>query len=405
MAVDLSYPDQVVDLVAKTEDFIRDVVLPVEDAHGGDIAAAGGEAARIELQKAAKEAGVFAPHVAVEYGGHGLGMVDRAPVFEAAGYSLFGPTALNIAAPDEGNMHMLAHIATDEQKQQFLAPLAAGDTRSAFAMTEPAPGAGADPNALRTRAEKVAGGWKINGHKHFITGADGAGFFIIMARTSGEPGQRGGATMFLAPADTPGLKVGRHISTLDKSMIGGHCEVFFEDLFVPDSAVLGEVDQGFAYAQVRLGPARMTHVMRWLGAARRGHDVAVGYVAEREGFGSRLGDLGMIQKMIADNEIDIAATRALLVQACWALDGGSHAGNETSIAKTFAAEAIFRIVDRSVQMCGGLGVSEDLPLARLSREVRPFRVYDGPSEVHRWAIAKRTVGAARKAAAAKAAKS
>ena len=398
MAVDLSYSDDVRDLIARTEQFVRDEVLPVEDAHGGDITAAGGDAIRADLQKAAKAAGVFAPHAPVEYGGHGLGMSDRAPVFEAAGYSLFGPTALNIAAPDEGNVHMLAHIASDEQKQQFLAPLAAGDVRSAFAMTEPAPGAGADPNALTTRAEKVSGGWRINGRKHFITGADGAGFFIIMARTSGEPGQRGGATMFLAPAETEGLKVGRHITTLDRSMIGGHCEVDFEDVFVPDSAVLGEVDQGFAYAQVRLGPARMTHVMRWLGAARRGHDTAVRYVAEREGFGSRLGDLGMIQKMIADNEIDIAATRALLVRACWELDQGSHASNATSIAKTFAAEAIFRIVDRSAQMCGGLGVSEDLPIARLTREVRPFRVYDGPSEVHRWAIAKRAVGAVRKAA-------
>lgn len=398
MAVDLSYSDHVRDLIARTEQFVRDEVLPVEDAHGGDITAAGGDVIRTDLQKAAKAAGVFAPHAPVEYGGHGLNMSDRAPVFEAAGYSLFGPTALNIAAPDEGNVHMLAHIASDEQKQQFLAPLAAGDVRSAFAMTEPAPGAGADPNALNTRAEKVSGGWKINGRKHFITGADGAGFFIVMARTSGESGQRGGATMFLAPADTAGLKVGRHIDTLDRSMIGGHCEVDFEDLFVPDSAVLGEVDQGFAYAQVRLGPARMTHVMRWLGAARRGHDTAVRYVAEREGFGSRLGDLGMIQKMIADNEIDIAATRALLVQACWELDQGSHAANATSIAKTFAAEAIFRIVDRSAQMCGGLGVSEDLPIARLTREVRPFRVYDGPSEVHRWAIAKRAVGAVRKAA-------
>ena len=398
MAVDLSYSDHVRDLIARTEQFIRDEVLPVEDAHGGDITAAGGDAIGAELQKAARAAGVFAPHAPVEYGGHGLNMSDRAPVFEAAGYSLFGPTALNIAAPDEGNVHMLAHIASDEQKQQFLAPLAAGDVRSAFAMTEPAPGAGADPNALNTRAEKVPGGWKINGRKHFITGADGAGFFIIMARTSGEPGQRGGATMFLAPAETDGLKVGRHITTLDRSMVGGHCEVDFDDVFVPDSAVLGEVDQGFAYAQVRLGPARMTHVMRWLGAARRGHDTAVRYVAEREGFGSRLGDLGMIQKMIADNEIDIAATRALLVQACWELDQGSHASNATSIAKTFAAEAIFRIVDRSAQMCGGLGVSEDLPIARLTREVRPFRVYDGPSEVHRWAIAKRAVGAVRKAA-------
>ncbi|NMD97541.1 acyl-CoA dehydrogenase [Rhodococcus sp. BL-253-APC-6A1W] len=400
MAVDLAYPEHVQDLVARTEAFVRDEVLPVEDAHRGDIAAAGGDSVRVALQSAAKAAGVFAPHAPVEYGGQGLGMVDRAPVFEAAGYSLFGPVALNIAAPDEGNVHMLAHIASDEQKSRYLAPLAAGDMRSAFAMTEPAPGAGADPNALTTRAEKATGGWKINGRKHFITGADGAGFFIIMARTSGEPGQRGGATMFLAPADSDGLKVGRHIETLDKSMIGGHCEVDFEDLYVPDTAVLGEVDQGFAYAQVRLGPARMTHVMRWLGAARRGHDTALRYVAGREGFGSKLGDLGMIQKMVADNEIDIAATRALLVQACWELDRGSHAANATSIAKTFAAEAIFRIVDRSVQMCGGLGVSEDLPLARLSREVRPFRIYDGPSEVHRWAIAKRAVGAARKAAAA-----
>ena len=400
MSVDLSYPEHVQDLVTRTETFVRDEVLPVEDAHGGDIAAAGGDSARTQLQAAAKAAGIFAPHAPVEYGGQGLGMVDRAPVFEAAGYSLFGPIALNIAAPDEGNVHMLAHIADDDQKRRFLAPLAAGDVRSAFAMTEPAPGAGADPNALTTRAEKLAGGWKINGRKHFITGADGAGFFIIMARTSGEPGQRGGATMFLAPADSDGLKVGRHINTLDKAMIGGHCEVDFDDLFVPDSAVLGEVDQGFAYAQVRLGPARMTHVMRWLGAARRGHDTALRYVADREGFGSKLGDLGMIQKMVADNEIDIAATRALLVRACWELDQGSHAANATSIAKTFAAEAVFRIVDRSMQMCGGLGVSEDLPLARLSREIRPFRVYDGPSEVHRWAIAKRAVGAARKAAAA-----
>ncbi|MEO7079299.1 MAG: acyl-CoA dehydrogenase, partial [Rhodococcus sp. (in: high G+C Gram-positive bacteria)] len=223
-------------------------------------------------------------------------------------------------------------------------------------------------------------------------------FFIIMARTSGKPGDRAGATMFLAPADTEGIKVGRHIGTLDQATIGGHCEVFFDNVFVPDENVLGAVDEGFNYAQVHLGPARMTHVMRWLGAARRGHDIAVAQVAQREGFGSVLGDLGMIQKMVADNEIDIAATRALLVQACFALDQGSTASNETSIAKTFAAEAVFRIVDRSIQMCGGLGVSDDLPLARLSREIRPFRVYDGPSEVHRWAIAKRVVGAAKRAA-------
>ncbi|MFF0815695.1 acyl-CoA dehydrogenase family protein [Rhodococcus sp. NPDC003318] len=397
MAIDLTYTPDVEALIERTRTFVRDHVLPIEDAHGGDIAVAGGDEIRVKLQQAAKDAGVFAPHAPVEFGGHGLNMSDRAPVFEAAGYSLFGPTALNIAAPDEGNVHMLAHIANPEQREQYLAPLATGDVRSAFAMTEPAPGAGADPSALSTRAVRADGGWRISGHKWFITGADGAGFFIIFARTAGEPGDRGGATMFLAPADAPGIRVGRHIDTLDKSMLGGHCEVFFEDLLVPDSAVLGEVDRGFEYAQVRLGPARMTHVMRWLGAARRGHDIAVEYVAKREAFGGKLGDLGMVQQMVADNEIDIAATRALLTRACWELDQGLKGGDSTSIAKTFAAEAIFRIVDRSVQMCGGMGVSGDLPLARLSREVRPFRVYDGPSEVHRWALAKRVIGAAKRA--------
>ncbi|MDQ1181697.1 acyl-CoA dehydrogenase family protein [Rhodococcus sp. SORGH_AS_0301] len=399
MAIDLTYDPVVREWIERTRTFTREHVLPIEDKFLGDVTAAGGDDLRRELQAAAKDAAVFAPHAPREYGGGGLSMSDRAPVFEEAGYSLFGPIATNISAPDEGNVHLLAHVASPAQKEQFLAPLARGDVRSAFAMTEPAPGAGSDPSALTTTATRTDGGWRIDGHKWFITGADGAGFFIVMARTSGTPGDRGGATMFLVPADTAGITVGRHISTLDRAMIGGHCEVTFDHVLVPEDNVLGAVDEGFTYAQVRLGPARMTHVMRWLGAARRGHDVAVAHVAHREGFGSRLGDLGMVQKMIADNEIDIAATRALLVTACHALDLGDPASNETSIAKTFAAEAIFRIVDRGVQMCGGLGVSDDLPLARLSREVRPFRVYDGPSEVHRWAIAKRAVGAARRAAA------
>ena len=174
-------------------------------------------------------------------------------------------------------------------------------------------------------------------------------------------------------------------------MVGGHCEVEFRQVFVPDDAVLGDVDRGFPNAQVRLGPARMTHVMRWLGAARRAHEVALDYVTEREAFGSRLADLGMIQLQIADNEIDLAATRALLREACTELDAGQRSGKATSIAKTFAAEALCRVVDRSQQMCGGLGVSEDLPIARIARELRPFRIYDGPSEVHRWSLARRAV--------------
>jgi alkylation response protein AidB-like acyl-CoA dehydrogenase len=395
MPFDMAQPDAVNDLTERTAAFVRETVLPIEDEFGGDLTAAGGDRLRVDLQKQAKEARLLSPHAPVEFGGLGLGMVERAPVFEAAGYSLFGPLAINVAAPDEGNVHLLAHVATDEQKETYLRPLVAGDVRSAFAMTEPAPGAGSDPSRLTTMAERAPGGWRISGRKWFITGADGAGFFIVMARTSGVSGDLSGATMFLSPADAPGINVGRHIGTLDRAGVGGHCEVDFDDLFVPDEGVLGDVDAGFVNAQVRLGPARMTHVMRWLGAARRGHDVAVRHVAEREGFGTRMGDLGMIQQLIADNEIDIAATRALLMQACWELDQGSRAAMSTSIAKTFAAEAIGRIVDRAMQMCGGLGVSDDLPVARLSREVRPFRIYDGPSEVHRWSIAKRAIRQAR----------
>lgn len=388
MAVDLTPGPDVEELARRTAEFVRDVVIPVEEEHRGVVRS---DNVRAQLQRAAKDAGVFAPHVGTEYGGRGLDMRARAAVFEEAGYSLLGPLALNIAAPDEGNMHMLEAIATPEQKERYLRPLASGDIRSCFAMTEPAPGAGSDPGALTTRAERVDGGWRINGRKWFITGAEGAGFTICMARTSGEPGDAGGATMFLVDEDNPGLKVVRHIDTLDESLYGGHIELEFADCVVPEDAVLGEVDQGFRYAQVRLGPARMTHCMRWLGIARRAQDIAIARAAERKLFGSRLGDLGMVQQMIADNEIDIAAARGLLLRACWELDQGEHASQSTSIAKTFCAEAIWRVVDRSIQICGSLGISGDVLLSRFLREVRPFRIYDGPSETHRWAIARRVL--------------
>lgn len=380
------------ELIIAVREFIATHVLPVDDEFDGDIDAAGGDATRIRLQELAREAGLLAVHGPVEYGGRGLTMTQRAPVFEEAGYSLFGPMALNVAAPDEGNIHMLDRIAVGSQRERYLQPLVAGDVRSGFAMTEPAPGTGADPDALSTRAVKVDGGWAITGRKHFVTGAYGAGFFIVMARTSGEPGDRnGGATMFLTPADREGIRLVRHVPTVDRCMLGGHAEIEFSNLFVPDEDVLGEVDQGFRYAQVRLGPARMTHVMRWTGAARRAHEVAVRYAGERRAFGSRLADLGMAQQMIADNEIDLAATRALLMEACRELDEGGRASKSTSIAKTFAAEALHRVVDRATQLCGGMGASNDLPIAKILRDIRLFRIYDGPSEVHRWSIARRAV--------------
>ena len=388
MSIELTPDPHVADLAARTADFVRTEVTPEEERCRG-VVATGGEELRKRLQDAARAAGVFAPHVATEYGGLALDMRDRAVVFEEAGWSLFGPLALNIAAPDEGNMHLLEAVANPEQKERYLRPLAQGQVRSCFAMTEPAPGAGSDPAALATTARRTAGGWLLNGRKWFITGADGAAYTICMARTSGRPGDRGGATMFLVDAGTRGLRIARHIDTLDEGFFGGHCELELEDVLVPDEAVLGAVDRGFEFAQVRLAPARLTHCMRWLGIARHAQEIAVERARQRELFGSRLGDLGMVQAIVADSEIDISASRLLIWQACAQLDEGRSASQSSSIAKTFVAEAVGRVVDRAMQVCGALGVSGDVLLSRYHREVRPFRIYDGSSETHRWAIAKR----------------
>ncbi|WP_327293741.1 acyl-CoA dehydrogenase family protein [Streptomyces sp. NBC_01197] len=394
MSISFEIDERVAAVAQRTTEFVRDVVIPEEQAYGGGDVHAGPEPLRRRLQEAARAAGVFAPHVGEEFGGLGLDLRDQAVVFEAAGRSLLGPLALNCAAPDEGNMHLLEVVATQEQKERYLRPLAAGEVRSCFAMTEPAPGAGSDPRALATTATRTDGGWRIDGRKWFISGADGAAFAICMARTSGAPGDAGGATMFLVDAGTPGLKILRNIDTLDHGLFGGHSEVVFEGCEVPGSAVLGAVDEGFRYAQVRLGPARMTHCMRWLGVARRAQDIALERAAERSAFGGQLAELGMVQQMLADSEIDIETSRAVLWRACWELDQGRSAAQQTSIAKTYVSEAVNRVVDRAVQVCGALGISGDTPLSRLYREVRPFRIYDGPSETHRWAIAKRAVRAA-----------
>jgi acyl-CoA dehydrogenase len=381
--IDFEPEPAVVDLRDRVRAFVRDVVIPAEprdvSAHGLD------EALRRELQDAARRAGVFAPQVAEELGGVGLDMRAAAVVFEEAGYSLLGPQAMNCAAPDEGNMHLLEVVATPEQRERYLIPLTAGAVRSCFAMTEPAPGAGSDPSMLVTRAERVDGGWSITGRKWFITGADGAAFAICMARAPE------GATMFLVDAGNPGMRIERVIGAVDRSFPGGHAEVVFDDCRVAGDAVLGEVGQGFHFAQVRLAPARLTHCMRWLGVARRALDHALERASEREAFGQRLGDLGMVQERIAQSVIDIETSRLLIWRCAWALDRGEPARHESSLAKAHVAEAVGRVVDRAVQICGSLGVSEDLPLARLLAEVRPFRIYDGPTEAHHWAIARRAL--------------
>jgi acyl-CoA dehydrogenase len=373
----------------RVEEFVREVAIPAEardrSEHGLD------EALRAELQQAARDAGVFAPQLPLELGGLGLDHCGQAVVFEAAGYSLLGPPALNCAAPDEGNMHMLDKIAGPDQRRRYLQPLAAGEIRSCFAMTEPAPGAGSDPAMLRTEATRVGDGWSINGRKWLITGAEGAAFTICMARTAEQIERGRGATMFVVEADNPGMRIERIVDVIDRSFTGGHAELAFEDCLVDDDAVLGAVGEGYDYAQARLAPARLTHCMRWLGIARRSLDVALDYAAEREAFGTKLGELGQIQAMIADSVIDIDAARMLIWHCAWALDRGKRASGESSIAKAHVAEAVYRVVDRSIQICGGRGVSGEEQLGRYLNEVRPFRIYDGPTETHRWAIARRAL--------------
>lgn len=390
MTIDFTLDPDLQDLQDRVRGFIADFVIPAEDEMLSDPHGVSDEH-RTVLQAAARQAGLLAPHVGERWGGRGLDMRGRAVVFEEAGYSLLGPLALNCAAPDEGNMHLLEHVATEEQKRRYLAPLARGEVRSCFTMTEPPPGAGADPSLLRTTARPVPGGWVIDGSKWFITGAEGAAYAICMARTP--DAGKDAATMFFVDAGTPGFRIGRRLDTLDAGFAGGHYEVHFEHCEVPESAVLGEVGKGFAYAQVRLAPARLTHCMRWLGLARRAQHIAVEVAATRHLFGSRLSDLGMAQQMLADNEIDLAASHVLILHAAWVLDNDQHGSAESSIAKTFVSEAVNRVVDRAVQLAGARGISGDLPLARFLQEVRAFRIYDGPSETHRWSIARRLLRA------------
>ena len=246
------------------------------------------------------------------------------------------------------------------------------------------PGAGSDPSALNTTAVKDGNHWVINGTKWFITGADGARFAIIMAK-----GEDGAATMFLADMDQPGIEIVRTMHSMDQAFAGGHAVVRFNDLRVPASDILGEPGKGFRYAQVRLAPARLTHCMRWLGAARRAHDIAAGYAQQREVFGAKLVNHEGVGFMLADNEIDIRMSRLSIWHTAWVLDQGSRGTTESSMAKVFCSEAIWRVVDRCVQVLGGQGVTGETLVERIFREVRAFRIYDGPSEVHRWSLAQR----------------
>ncbi len=390
MSIGFSIPDDLIALQARVREFVAAQVIPLEGdsrqtPHGPEPSLCR------ELIDRARGAGLLSPHVAPEYGGLGLTHQGRAIVFEEAGYSMLGPVALNIFAPDEGNMHLLEAVATPAQKERWLRPLAAGEIRSCFCMTEPSPGAGSDPSMLKTTARPDGdGGYIIDGLKWFITGADGARLAIIMANVPDV-----GATMFLAEMQSPGITVVRTMDTLDISFPGGHGVVRFEGLRVAASDILGELGQGFRNAQVRLSPARLTHCMRWLGAARRAHDIAIGYARNRTAFGKPIGEHEGIGFMLADNEMDLHAARLTIWHCAWVLDQGGLGLHESSRAKVMVSEALWRVADRCVQILGGQGVTGETVVGRIFADMRGFRIYDGASEVHRWSLAKRILKGAR----------
>ena len=384
--MDLSLTPKLLELQERARSFIHSQIIPLEkdqrqNEHGPS------EELRKELIELARGAGLLTPHASIEMGGLGLSHIEKAIVFEESGYSCLGPVAMNIHAPDEGNIHLMEEIATPEQKERWLRPLVAGQIRSCFAMTEPPPGAGSDPSMLMTSAVKEGDDYVINGSKWFITGADRASFAIIMARC-----EDGSATMFLSDMKAPGIALVRNMDALDSCFTGGHGVLQFTNLRVPANQILGELGKGFKNAQIRLAPARLTHCMRWLGQARRAQDIAIAYAKKRAAFGKTLGEHEGVGFMIADSDMDLQTSRLHIWHTAWLLDQGQRCNFESSRAKVICSEAEWRVVDRSVQILGGQGVTGETELMKIFKDMRGFRIYDGPSEVHRWSMARKLIG-------------
>ncbi|MGQ1360070.1 acyl-CoA dehydrogenase family protein [Acinetobacter baumannii] len=382
----ITLSNELLELQQKVREFIQQEVIPLEsdprqDSHGPS------EALRQELVSRARHRGLLTPHASREMGGLGWSHLQKAVAFEEAGYSALGPIALNIHAPDEGNIHLLDVVANDAQKQKWLKKLVAGEIRSCFAMTEPAPGAGSDPSMLQTTAIADGDDYIINGRKWLITGADGASVAIIMAKM-----EDGSASMFLTDTNVEGFILEKNMNAMDSCFSGGHGILRFENLRIPKENVLGEIGKGFKYAQVRLAPARLTHCMRWLGQARRAHDIATQYARERQSFGKRLGDHQGVGFMLADNEMDILTTRLAVHYCAQVLDLGKKGNYESSLVKVISSEGIWRVVDRSVQILGGQAMTDESVVCKIFKDARGFRIYDGANEVHRMSIAKKLLG-------------
>lgn len=388
--MDFTIPEHVQKIAERVRRFVDDEVIPLENTVIREARAPTVEEIQV-LRALAKAAGLWAPTMPPELGGMGLSLQEIVPVFEAAGRSMLGPLAIHCAAPDEGNMHLLHHFANDEQRERYLKPLVAGEIFSGFSMTEPPPGAGSDPRMIRTRAVRDGDEWVIDGHKWYTSNGEIAEFLIIMAVTDPDVHPYQGCTMFLSPAAAPGIDIVRDVPTMGGKDFGGHVEIRYNGLRLPHSAILGGEGQGFALAQARLGPARLTHCMRWTGIAQRALEIATQYAAEREAFGGPLTSHQAIQWMLADSEMELYAGRMMIHHTAWLLAQGDQARNESSMAKVFVAETVNRVLDRAIQITGGTGISRDLPLSTWYEKARAFRIYDGASEVHRMVVARSTV--------------
>lgn len=371
-------------MAAQVEAFVREVIAPYEQDPRRDHHGAPTDELVYEMRAKARAAGVLTPHILPD-GGH-LNQRETAIVLIKSGLSPLGPLACNTMAPDEGNMYLLGHKASAEQKEQFLKPLVEGRARSAFFMTEPAEenGAGSDPGMMLTTCRRDGNHWVIDGRKCFITGAEGASVGIVMAKD-----EAGGACMFLVNLPDPAIRIESVPNTIDSSMPGGHATVLIDNLRIPADQMLGEAGEGFKYAQIRLSPARLSHCMRWLGCCIRAHEIASDYACRRMAFGKPLIEHEGVGFMLAENLIDIKQAELMIDWCASVLDTGSLGTTESSMAKVAVSEALMRIADRCVQVMGGTGVSGATVVEQVFREVRAFRIYDGPTEVHKWSLAKK----------------
>ena len=341
------------------------------------------------LQAKVKELGLWAPHMPVEAGGMGIGVVGMGLMNEIIGRSPIGPIIFGCQAPDAGNCEILHRYGTEEQKKRYLLPNVAGEIRSCFSMTEPEV-SGADPTNLQTTAVLDDDRWVINGHKWFTTGAVGAAFAIVMAKTdpSAPPHKR--FSMIIVPTDSPGFRIVRQVPVMGHTRHqGGHCEVRYENCRVPARNLLGPRGEGFKIAQARLGPGRIQHCMRWLGVAQRSFELMCKYVLKREVFGTKLAEKQTIQNWIADSKAEMTAARLMTLYAAWKMDQKLDARVEISLIKFFGAKVLHDVIDRAIQAHGALGISGDTPLEMFYREARAARLYDGPDEVHRMVVARR----------------